>query len=581
MENNLTLDFETKDERLNNNKGLGWAYGEVQVLCCGVKVNNGPTKVLDIERDGIEELKQLVQKSHTLIAHNLQYELGILECLGIDYTGKVLYDTIIGSRLAKNTRLRHDLDSLAKEYLNDTKSCSEMEQVAEKLGIVKNKTQNKVNLVKKNMDLLYYYDKSIMFKYCKQDVELCYKLHQIFLSSIPKVLYQKYSRLCEVCVKMQKQGIKIDIKKAKETKVILENKQLKVLEELYTAAGKEFNINSPKQRIEVFEELGLLVPHKLRPNGSYSKSCDEKWMRTQTHKACKLTIEAMRLDKICSMFIDGTLEFADKNGIIHPSMNILQAVTGRFSSSSPNIQQIPARDPELSKLVRDIFVPFDGDNWYSMDFSAQEPRLLSHYSIAINKLHKQNNKAINALEAEYKKNPRMDFHQFAVDIINSTGDTNVTRTEGKTVTLGILYGMGVGKLAQQLEIDVQTCRKIKKAYNKGMPFIRHTDNFVKKAMKQRGYIKTIGGRTCLREQKEYVALNRLIQGGCADMTIEAMLRIYDKGIIPLCVIHDEINISSKDIKEAEIVKDIMETCLTLEVPLVTDIGEGKSWAKAK
>lgn len=578
--NILTLDFETKDHRLNDKRGLGWAYNDVQVFCCGVKKNEEPTKVLDIEKDGIEELKGLIKNSEALIAHNLQYELGILEYLGIDYTGKVLYDTLLGSRLAKNTRMRHDLDSLAKDYLGENKSNDKLGELAEELGIVKNKNQNKALLVKKNMDLLYYHDKSVMFEYCKQDVDLCYKLHEVFLTKVPDSLYQKYSKLCEVCVKMQKQGIKIDVEKAKETKKILAKKQEDKIKELYKITG-EFNINSPKQRIEVFEELGLKVPTKLRPNGTYSKSCDEAWMQTQSHEACKLTIEVMRLDKIASMFLEGTLNFIDEHDTIHPSMNILQAVTGRFSSSSPNIQQIPARDPELSALVRGIFIPFEGESWYSMDFSAQEPRLLSHYAIAIDKLQGKRTRSILELDDMYKNDNRMDFHQFAVDIINASGDVNITRKDGKTITLGILYGMGVGKLAQSLSIDVATCKQIKKAYNKAMPFIGQTDRFVKSMMQKRGYIKTIGGRACLREQKEYVALNRLIQGGCADMTIEAMLQLYDKGITPLCVIHDEINISSKDRKEAETVKHVMETCLALEVPLVTDIGKGKSWAEAK
>jgi DNA polymerase-1 len=476
--------------------------------------------------------------------------------------------------------MRHDLDSLASDYLGEKKSNDQLEAIAEELGVVKNKTQNKVLLVKKNMDLLYYYDKSIMFEYCVQDVDLTYKLHNIFLEKVPDILYQRHSKLCEVCVKMQKQGIKIDVEKAKETREILAEKQESKIKELYELTG-EFNINSPKQRIEVFEKLGLQIAVKKRPNGTYSKSCDEAWMQKQNHPACKLTIEVMKLDKIASMFIEGTLNFIDDNDTIHPSMNILQAVTGRFSSSGPNIQQIPARDPELSKLVRGIFVPFEGDNWYSMDFSAQEPRLLSHYAIAIDKLQGKRTRSILELDEMYKNNSRMDFHQFAVDIINASGDVNITRQAGKTITLGILYGMGVDKLAQSLGIDVLTCRAIKKAYNKAMPFIGQTDKFVKKMMKTRGYIKTIGGRICLREQKEYVALNRLIQGGCADMTIEAMLQLYDKGIIPLCVIHDEINISSKDVKEAETVKHVMETCLKLEVPLVTDIGEGRSWAEAK
>lgn len=576
----LNFDFETKDARLNTKRGVGWAYGEVQVLCCGVKINDGPTRVLDIERDGIGELEALIQGATELVAHNLQYELGILEHLGIDYQGKILYDTLIGSRLTKNTRMRHDLDSLAKDYLGEDKSNDKLAEVAIELGVVKNKNQNKALLVKKNMDLLYYFDKQLMFDYCAQDVELCHKLHTIFLTKLDMETYRKYSFLCEICVKMQKQGIKIDVEKAHKTKIILEERKVTIMENLNALVG-EFNINSPKQRIDKFESVGLKVPLKKRPNGTVSKCCDETWMLTQQHEACKLTVEAMKLDKIISMFIEGTLDFMDDNNTIHPSMNILQAITGRFSSSNPNIQQIPARDPELAQLIRDLFIPFEGENWYSMDFSAQEPRLLSHYAIAIDEAQGRDSTYVKELDRRYKANPKMDFHQFAVDVINGAGEVNITRSEGKAVTLGILYGMGVGKLAEQLNIDIGTCRKIKKAYNKAMPFIKDIDGFVKSVMMTRGSIKTIGGRTCYREAKDYVALNRLIQGGCADMTIAAMISIYNEGIIPLCIIHDEVNISSENIDKAEVVQDIMQNCLDLRVPMVTDIGQGKSWGKAK
>lgn len=575
----LTFDAETKDPRLCMGKGVSWPYGTLETYCVGVKIDDEPTFVIDIERDGTDQLRDLIERSDALLAHNLQYELGMLESLNIPYKGKTLYDTMLASKLIRNIRMRHDLDSLAKDYLGDKKDNAELEKVADELGIVKSKVQNKVNLVKKNMDLLYYHDKEIMFKYCIKDVDLTKRLHDLFLTKLDVKLYEKYSFLCEVCVKMQKQGIKIDRNKLHETrKTLLEKKQLTEIE-LFNKT-RHFNINSPKQRIEVFEELGLKVPYKERRKGVFTKCCDEKWMSTQTHEACKITIRVMKLDKIISMFLDGTESFMDENDTIHPSMNILQAVTGRFSSAMPNIQQVPSRDPELGALVRDIFIPFDGEDWYSMDFSAQEPRMLTHYAVLIDKALQKNSRAIKELKETYNREPKTCFHEFAVSIINNAGGISIKKKESKTVTLGILYGMGIKVLAQNLGVTVEVASVIKKAYKRAMPFIEDVKKFTTNIMHNRGHISTIGGRKCFREPKDYTILNRLVQGGCADQTMEAMTQLYKQGIVPLCIIHDEINISSSSSVSADKVKHVMENCLNLTIPSYTEIGKGKSWAEA-
>lgn len=273
-------------------------------------------------------------------------------------------------------------------------------------------------------------------------------------------------------------------------------------------------------------------------------------------------------------------------------------MTGRFSYSSPNLQQIPARDNEISPMIRGLFVPEEGEKWGSFDYSSQEPRIVVHYASLLEL------PGADKFVAAYREDPRSDFHQLAADIVG------VPRKQAKTINLGLFYGMGVNKLGEQLGLDFETAKDLFAVYHDKVPFVRELSSRVTSGADKRGVIRTLLGRRCrfdkweprafgvhkaysheearqvygettmLKRAFTYKALNRLIQGSAADQTKKAMVDLYDAGILPMIQIHDELALSVSDRGQAEKIMSVMQNCVELLVPSVVDAELGPSWGEA-
>lgn len=284
---------------------------------------------------------------------------------------------------------------------------------------------------------------------------------------------------------------------------------------------------------------------------------------------------------------------------------------GVFSHNctSPNLQQIPTRDPEWGPLMRGLFLAEDGQQIASLDYSSQEPRLAVHFAAKA--------KLGGAAEAvaKFKDNPRTDYHQMVADM------ANIPRKTAKTLNLGLAYGMGGAKLARSLGLPTQWMQVVKrgsrtewveiqadaveelraqhydcievagddakaiiKKWEEGAPFMRGLFKLSSHVAAQRGYIKTILGRRCRfqigRDGKygfTHKALNRLAQGSAADQTKKGMLDMWKQGHVPLLTVHDELVFSVENEAEARKYSPIMENAIPLEVPSVVDVNLGKTW----
>ena len=288
------------------------------------------------------------------------------------------------------------------------------------------------------------------------------------------------------------------------------------------------------------------------------------------------------------------------NGRIHAEAHPLRSdrggtVSGRFSYSNPNLQQVPARDPEIGGLIRSLFIPEDGCDWGIFDYSQQEPRLTVHYA---NQMHLTGSK--DAV-TDYKEKDAA-FHQIVADM------ANIPRKQAKMINLGLSYGMGKQKLIKELGLDDNEAEKLFAQYHSKVPFIRGLQDQCARVAIDRGYIRTIAGRRCrfdqwehrfedsiplpLKEAQEkygdnlkrsytYKALNRLIQGSAADMTKLAMLGLWEEGIVPHLQVHDEVDISVENTDQAQKVTRIMENCIELAVPLVVNVELGRSWGETE
>ena len=271
-------------------------------------------------------------------------------------------------------------------------------------------------------------------------------------------------------------------------------------------------------------------------------------------------------------------------------------VTGRFSMSNPNLQQIPARHPELGPLIRSIFIPESDRKWGTFDYSQQESRILVHYA----KL--QELPGVNEIVDAYRAGDA-DFHQVVADM------AGIERKQAKTINLGLMYGMGKNKLMAELGLMKESAEKLIKQYHVKAPFVKRLMENVSNKANDRGKIRTLLGRAChfdlwqpihfgvykplpleqarkeydepLKRAFTYKALNRLIQGSAADMTKKSMVCLYENGIIPHIQIHDEVDISVESDKKAEEIIKIMESAVELQVPNKVDFDSGDNWGEIK
>jgi DNA polymerase I-like protein with 3'-5' exonuclease and polymerase domains len=547
----LTFDMETHDPAISQKRGAGWVYSDFEVLGTAYKIDGQEPQFTA----NTNELKEVVKNARTLIAHNAQYDLGCLTRLGIPFNDKLLIDTAILAKLFDNTMMRYNLDVLSADFLGERKDYALLEEVAAGLGIKKYMS---------NMRELFRAAPDVVIRYAKKDVELTYKLSQWFKEQLyPEALQllPMYSDLLKMLTSARAKGVRIDLDRAARSADALNALQEQYTEEFYQYCPG-VNLESTKQLSAAFRELGL-QPGVSDKGGD---SVDSKWRSTQDHPAIAALDKAKKYQKLRREFVDGIIERSE-NGRLYPEINILGAIeTGRFSSSNPNIQQIPKRDELATELIRSIFIPEDGETWYSLDFSSQEPRLQVHYAY----LAQCSGSAL--LRQSFLTNPQHDLHQQVADL------AHVDRKTAKTINLGISYGMGVKKLAAALKLDETSARRLIKQYNELTPYLNQLNKAVQDAGMKKGYIKTLLGRRLAMDfEKPYKALNKLIQGSAADQTMMAMVQAYREGLSIGFSVHDELNLSAPSPKDARRLKEIMETIAPLEVPCYTEITSGPSW----
>jgi len=307
------------------------------------------------------------------------------------------------------------------------------------------------------------------------------------------------------------------------------------------------------------------------------------------------------------------MKHCHSDGRIHAHINQIRSddggtVSGRISMSDPNLQQIPARDPEIGPMIRSLYLPEEGEQWAAIDFSQQEPRILTHYAHVYGKMRGLPLEGAQEFVDRYNNDPATDFHTMVAEM------ANIPRKQAKTINLGMMYGMGVNKLSEQLDITVDEAKAIIKQYHERVPFVKGLMNGVTNRLNEKssgGSLRSILGRKCrfdlwepdtfemnkalpyreavdtygpttrLKRAYTYKALNRLIQASAADMTKKAMVDIYKTGRLPMIQIHDEIAMSVKNIDEANEIAKIMVDAVPLEVPSKCDVEIGPSWGEAK
>ena len=534
--------------------------------------------------------KQMATPHIDKIMHNATYDAGWLRAEGVEVQGRII-DTMIAAPLVDENRFSFSLNNLGRDYLGERKNETLLRAAAKEWGIDPKGEMWKL-------------PPKYVGSYAEQDATLTLKLYERLSIEIVKQelshIFDLETSLIPLMIDMREKGVRVDLDKADLVRKDLRSKVRDYKAEIKRKTGIEIEPWASASVATVFDKLDLIYPKTETGSPSFTK----QYLNAHPHEVAKMIVKLREFDKADSTFIDSIMRHEHK-GRIHTEFHQLRSddggtVTGRFSSSNPNLQQFPARDPDIKKAIRGLFLPEEGDKWGSFDYSSQEPRLLVHFASAVPERFKHN--VVDTIVEEYNSGD-VDLHQMVADL------AGISRKEAKVVNLGIMYGMGVGKLSNQLDITTQQAKELLDSHKLSVPFVKQLATMASQRAEEHGQIRTILGRKCrfhlweprsfgynkplrLEEAKKeygnvgtlkraftYKALNKLIQGSAADQTKKAMVDCYAEGLKPLLTVHDELCFSIESQEQADRIVQIMETGLPLNVPSKVDAELGANWGE--
>ena len=495
---------------------------------------------------------------------------------------------MIAASLIDENRMSYQLNSLAKFYIGMGKDEKILIEAAKEYGV-----DPKADM--------WRLPSMFVGQYAERDAESTLKLWQRLKVELYNQelmdIFNLETKLFPCLVDMRFKGVRVDLEKAAKIKKNLMQRESKIISKIKELTNVDVEIHAARSIAKAFDKLKL--PYD-RTEKSKEPSFTKNFLQNHPHELPKLIADAREINKAHTTFIDSITKHA-VDGRIHADINQIRSdaggtVTGRFSMSNPNLQQIPARHPELGPMIRSIFIPEEKTKWGSFDYSQQEPRILVHYA----KL--QNLSGVDEIVDAYNEGDA-DFHQVVADM------AGIERKQAKTINLGLMYGMGKNKLMAELGLMKESAEKLIRQYHSKAPFVKQLMDNVSRKANDRGKIRTLGGRAChfdlwqpvqfgvfkplpleqarkeydepLKRAFTYKALNKLIQGSAADMTKKSMVALYKNGIIPHIQIHDEVDISIESQKQAEDIIEIMESAVELKVPNKVDYEKGANWGEIK
>ena len=552
--------------------GMSFSYAENQAVYVPVPADRD--QALKI----VNKFKSLLENEETLrVGQNIKYDMLVLGNYGITVSGP-MFDTMIAHYVLQ-PELRHGMDYLAEIYLKyDTIKIEEL------IG-PKGKGQ-------KNMRDL---SPTQVYKYACEDADVTLKLKNILEkelveNGVEQLFYTIEMPLVPVLAYMERNGVRIDTEALKETSRHFTARMHQIEEEVHQLAGMEFNIASPKQVGEVlFDRLKIVEKAKKTKTGQYVTSEEVLESLKGKHEIVGKILEHRGLKKLLGTYIDALPQLINPHtGKIHTSFNQTVTATGRLSSSNPNLQNIPVRN-EDGKEIRKAFIPDDGCEFFSADYSQIELRIMAHLS-----------GDPHMIEAFQKG---QDIHAATAAKIYKEKLEDVTReqrSKAKTANFGIIYGISVFGLAERLNVDRKEAKELIDGYFENYPKVKEYMDHSIQIAREKGYIETIFKRkrylpdinsrnAVVRGYAERNAINAPIQGSAADIIKVAMINIYrrfkEENIKSKMIlqVHDELNFSvlpEEKEKVQQIVISEMESAYKMKAPLLADCGWGKNWLEA-
>ena len=586
----IAIDLETYDPDLKS-LGTGSVVGRGKVVGIAVAVD-GYAGYFPFDHEGggnlekskvLQWFKDVCECPADKIFHNAMYDVCWIRTMGIKINGNI-YDTMIAASLVNENRFRYDLGSLGWDYCGKGKNETELVNAAKEWGL-----DPKADMWK--MPAMY------VGNYAERDAELTLALWRVMQKEISDQdlgsIFELETELFPCLVDMRFLGVRVDVEGAHKLKQQLAGEEKELLHKIKKETQEDVQIWAARSIEKVFQKLNLPYERTTKTN---SPSFTKNFLSSHEHPLVQCIAKAREINKAHTTFIDTIIKYEHK-GRIHADINQIRSdsggtVTGRFSYSNPNLQQIPARNKDLGPLIRSLFVPESGCEWGCFDYSQQEPRLVVHYASL------DQDASVFEVKNAYNDGDA-DFHTIVAKM------AQIPRTQAKTINLGLFYGMGKAKLQAELGVSKDKAEELFSIYHNRVPFVKTLMKSVSNRAQQRGQIRTLLGRLCrfhlwepnqfgmhkalpfeqavqehgpgIRRAYTYKALNKLIQGSAADMTKKSMLDLYREGIVPHIQIHDELDISVESDKQAKLIKDVMESAVDLEIPNKVDYESGKNW----
>lgn len=595
----ISIDVETKDPLLTT-KGSGVIRKDGYPVGISLASDTGFKGYFPIEHfaGGNMDKEQVINFFKDLLARpdlmivgaHLQYDLEWLKFLGIGAKGG-FWDIQLAEPLIDEEQKSYSLDALAKKYLGISKSETLLDEAAAAYG------------VHPKNDLWKLHAKYVG-KYAEDDAMLPLQIMEHQWKEMKKqnlfLIYDLEWQLIPILLEMRFKGVRVDLEKADKYSKEWKIKEEKLRMSLKKEIGYDIDVFSP-QALERYCSLkGIEHPRTEKGNASF-----DKIFLTQSENPFFNKIREIRsINRLRKTYVDELIFGNEINGRLHCEFTQMRrdeggTRTGRFASKNPNLQQVPSRDKVLAPIIRSLFLPETKELWAKLDYSQQEPRILTHYGF-ITKL-----RGADKVRNAYLRDKQTDFYTLV------SKESGLERKPAKDLTLGICYAEGKDKIAHDLGVSVDEAMRLKDVFNAANPFIKELSDMAMNRAQKVGYITTILGRRRhfdfwepdrnsgqygvfikgLQQAQEtypkvklqrafaYKALNALIQGSSADMTKQAMVIIYKElGKIPMLTVHDELDYSVTDSFEATSLQYRMENCIEeLTVPMWAELSLGKHW----
>lgn len=600
----LSLDTETHDPDLKA-KGPGVRRGG-RILGVSIATDDGFAGYYPIAHPGGGNFDagmvfrwlgaQLGRAAQPKVMVNGLYDLDYLAEAGVRVDGPI-HDLQVAEPLLDENADSYSLDTLAQQYLGEGKRFGPIESWVRRM--YGESADPRAHLWEMPAAMVGPYAEGDVL----QPLAIWPKQRERLERDNLLPIFELESRQIPLLLAMRRRGVRVDVDRAEQLKVEFERIFAATLAEIQRLTGYRPDIWAADSVETLLERAGITVPRT--PTGK--PSIRKEWLAKLDHPIARLLGEARKVDKFRGTFVEGHILGNLVGDRIHGQFHQLRGdengtVSGRYSSSNPNLQNIPVRDKKYGPMLRSLFIPDDGEVWANRDYSQIEYRLVVHYAALIAAPGVQ-----AALDA-YRNDPDTDFHQMVAAM------TGLARGDAKNFNFGMVYGQGIKLIAATLGISEAAARKLSKEYHGKAPYIRFLSNLVQEKAAKDGFIYTLLGRRRRYDRWEdingdlhprghigdpakgdrrafvFAALNGLIQGSAADLLKQAMADIWDAGCShilgpPMLTIHDELNFSFVDDKIGrEAIREVtylMEHAVEAKLPIVASGGEGRNWAEAK